>query len=215
MAKMPTTLPTKVNRKYDSGAASITPGAGADDVPLAWPTSAASVSVNTGSEVDELTIGGPIVATEGDITITTDGGDDTLNINQTLTAAGDVNITTGSGVDQVASTAAITGKAILVNTGSGSDTADLDGALTATAGSITLKTEDGDDQLSVGGALSATGGGVSIGTEAGNDAVTLDGSIDVDLTGSLTLSRLDYNGAAAGFGRLDWGEAFDLDADGT
>ncbi len=42
----------------------------------------------------------------------------------------------------------------------------------------------------------------------------LDGSINIGLTGSLTISRLDYNGAAAGFGRMNWANAFDLDDDG-
>ena len=38
---------------------------------------------------------------------------------------------------------------------------------------------------------------------------------DFGLSGTLTISSLDYNSVAAGFDRLDWAKAFDLDGDGS
>src|SRR5262249_2379219 len=37
----------------------------------------------------------------------------------------------------------------------------------------------------------------------------------VGLSGTVTISALDYNSAASGFTRLDWTKAFDLNADGS
>src|SRR5204863_84312 len=51
-------------------------------------------------------------------------------------------------------------------------------------------------------------GDVSVSTSIG-DASTF------GLSGTLTISSLDYNSAAATFARLDWATAFDLDGDGT
>src|SRR6185503_19211181 len=49
-------------------------------------------------------------------------------------------------------------------------------------------------------------------------SVTVSGSTataaDFGLTGSVSLSKLDYNNAAAGVSRLNWAKAFDLDGDG-
>jgi hypothetical protein len=48
--------------------------------------------------------------------------------------------------------------------------------------------------------------------------VSLSGTTDAasfGLSGTLTLSALDYNSAALGFERLDWTRAFDLDGDGS
>ncbi|WP_237180142.1 beta strand repeat-containing protein [Rhodoplanes sp. Z2-YC6860] len=51
-------------------------------------------------------------------------------------------------------------------------------------------------------------GDVSVSTSTGNAS-------DFGLSGTLTISSLDYNSAAAGFERLDWAKAFDLDGDGN
>src|SRR6185369_9081361 len=48
-------------------------------------------------------------------------------------------------------------------------------------------------------------------------AVTVSGALDanlgIELTGTVTVTKLDYN-SATGAGRLDWASAFDLDGDG-
>src|SRR5204862_334173 len=51
-------------------------------------------------------------------------------------------------------------------------------------------------------------GDVSVSASVGNAST-------FGLSGTLTISSLDYNSAAAGFDRLDWAKAFDLDGDGT
>src|SRR6185369_11237141 len=51
-------------------------------------------------------------------------------------------------------------------------------------------------------------GDVSVSTSVGNAST-------FGLSGTLTIGSLDYNSAAAGFDRLDWAKAFDLDGDGS
>ena len=51
-------------------------------------------------------------------------------------------------------------------------------------------------------------GDVSVSASVGNAST-------FGLSGTLTISSLDYNSAAVGFDRLDWATAFDLDGDGT
>ena len=50
-------------------------------------------------------------------------------------------------------------------------------------------------------------GDVSVSASVGNAST-------FGLSGTLTISSLDYNSAAVGFARLDWAQAFDLDGDG-
>src|SRR4029079_9700775 len=50
------------------------------------------------------------------------------------------------------------------------------------------------------------------------DDLSVSGSTDASdfgLSGTLQISSLDCNSVAAGFDRLDWAKAFDLDGDGT
>jgi hypothetical protein len=52
-------------------------------------------------------------------------------------------------------------------------------------------------------------GDVTVGATVSGSASTF------GLQGALTIDALDYNGAAAGFARIDWTGAFDLDGDGA
>src|SRR5262249_15883755 len=67
--------------------------------------------------------------------------------------------------------------------------------------------------------VTPAGGGAAPSPALNRGDVWVTGSPDdvagFGLSGTLTINKLDYNSAAAGFARLDWATAFDLDGNGS